>query len=154
MRTSIFASTLWLPARREDVFPFFAEAANLERITPPWLSFRVLSPAPVVMAPGTLIDYRLRVRGVPLRWRSRITAWDPPSRFVDEQVRGPYRRWIHQHRFEEEDGGTRCFDQVEYAVPGGRLLDRLLVRPDVERIFAYRRRVLEEIFAPPRGEDR
>lgn len=130
------------------MFPFFADARNLERITPPWLRFRILTPGPIEMRVGALIDYRLRIRGVPVRWRTRIAAWEPPHRFVDEQVRGPYRRWVHEHTFEPTDGGTLCRDRVEYAVPGGALIARLLVRPDVERIFAYRRAVLASLFPP------
>jgi ligand-binding SRPBCC domain-containing protein len=137
---------LWLPSPVERVFPFFADARNLERITPPFLRFRVLTPEPIEMRVGTLIDYRLRVHGLPLRWRSEITVWDPPHRFVDEQRRGPYRKWHHEHTFEPRDGGTLTRDRVEYAVPGGVLVDRLFVRRDVERIFAYRRRVLSELF--------
>ncbi len=149
MRTSRFETTFWLPRPREEVFPFFADARNLERITPPWLHFRIVSPLPMVMAAGTVIDYRLRLHGVPLAWRSRIALWEPPHRFVDEQLSGPYRRWIHEHVFLEEAGGTRCLDRVEYAAPGGRLVDRLLVRKDLERIFAFRAAVLEELF--PKG---
>ena len=140
-----FAAEQWLPRPRAEVFPFFADAANLERLTPPWLSFRILTPRPVAMAAGALIDYRLRIRGVPVRWRTRIAVWEPPDRFVDEQLRGPYRLWVHEHTFAERDGGTLCRDQVRYAVPGGALVDRLLVRPDVERIFAWRRRALAEL---------
>ena len=141
-----FAAEQWLPRPRAEVFPFFADAANLERLTPPWLEFRILTPRPVAMREGALIDYRLRIRGVPVRWRTRIAAWEPPDRFVDEQVRGPYRLWVHEHLFVERDGGTLCRDEVRYAVPGGALVDRLLVRPDVERIFAWRRRALAELF--------
>jgi ligand-binding SRPBCC domain-containing protein len=139
-------SEVLLPRRREEVFPFFADARNLERITPPWLRFRILTPGPIEMREGALIDYRLRIRGVPVRWRTRIAAWEPPYRFVDEQVRGPYRRWVHEHTFEATDGGTLCRDRVRYAVPGGALVARALVRPDVERIFAYRRDVLTALF--------
>ena len=141
-----FAAEQWLPRPRAEVFPFFADAANLERLTPPWLEFRILTPRPVAMREGALIDYRLRIRGVPVRWRTRIAVWEPPERFVDEQLKGPYRLWVHEHTFLERDGGTLCRDQVRYAVPGGALVDRLLVRPDVERIFAWRRRVLAELF--------
>ena len=135
----------WFPRPREEVFAFFSDAANLERITPPWLRFHTLTPLPIAMRPGATIDYRLRLRGLPLRWQSEITVWDPPRRFVDEQRRGPYRSWIHEHELTERDGGTEVRDFVRYAVPGGRWLDRLLVRPDVARIFDYRRRMLQEL---------
>lgn len=147
MRTNIFTSELWLPGKPERVFPFFAEAANLERITPGWLSFSILTPPPITMAAGTLIDYRLRLHGVPLRWRTRIAVWEPPRRFVDEQVRGPYRLWVHEHLFEPVAGGTLCRDRVTYSVLGGWLADWLLVRGDLERVFAFRRRALTEAFA-------
>ena len=147
MRERHFTAEQWLPRPRAELFPFFADAANLERITPPWLGFRILTPRPIEMRAGTLIDYRLKVHGVPLRWRTRIAVWAAPERFVDEQVKGPYRRWIHEHSFVEKDGGTLCRDDVRYAVLGGALVDRLLVRRDVESIFAYRRQVLTELFA-------
>lgn len=135
---------LWLPQPLARVFEFFADAANLERITPPWLRFRILTPQPIAMHAGTRIDYRLRLHGIPVRWQSAITVWDPPRRFVDEQRRGPYRVWIHEHDFVERDGGTEVRDMVRYAVPGGRLIDRLGVRRDVRRIFEYRARSLLE----------
>ena len=128
------------------LFPFFADAFNLERITPPFLRFRVVTPPPIEMRVGTLIDYRLRVRGIPLRWRTEITAWEPPLRFVDEQIRGPYRTWIHEHRFEATESGTRMIDTVRYAAPGGRPVERLLVDRDVAAIFDFRRRALEVMF--------
>jgi ligand-binding SRPBCC domain-containing protein len=137
---------LAVPHRVADVFPFFADAGNLDLITPPWLRFEVLTPLPIAMARGTFIDYRLRMRGLPLRWRSEITAWEPPHRFVDEQRRGPYRRWIHEHTFEEHDGVTVIRDRVRYAPPGGRLVNELFVRRDVEAIFRYRQEKLRERF--------
>jgi ligand-binding SRPBCC domain-containing protein len=143
-----FETSLWLPRPRGEVFAFFADAANLEAITPPWLKFHVLTPPPITLQAGALIDYRLRVHGVPLRWRTRIAVWEPPVRFVDEQLRGPYRRWVHEHTFEERDGGTLCRDRVEYDVLGGRLIERLFVRRDVETIFAYRKERLTERFGP------
>ena len=149
MRTFELTSAVMLPRPPGDVFPFFADAGNLERLTPPWLRFEVLTPGPIEMRRSAAIDYRLRLRGVPVRWRSEITAWEPPFRFVDEQRRGPYRLWIHEHRFEERAGHTTLArDHVRYAVPGGRVVDRLLVRPDLERVFEYRRAVLRRIFGP------
>jgi ligand-binding SRPBCC domain-containing protein len=130
----------------EGLFGFFADARNLERITPGWLRFEIVGAPPESIDAGTLIDYRLRWRGIPLRWRTRIDEWDPPHRFVDRQLRGPYRLWVHEHRFTAVDGGTVMEDSVDFAAPGGRLVGRLLVRPDVERIFAHRRRVLRELF--------
>ena len=146
MKTFRFGSTQELAAPIERVFPFFADATNLERITPPWLRFRVVSSTPIEMGEGARIDYRLRLRGVPIRWRSEITDWDPPHRFVDRQLEGPYRLWVHTHTFTPTRGGTRVGDDVEYAVPGGALVNRILVRRDVERIFEYRRSVLSDLF--------
>lgn len=144
MRIREFRSELWLPGTPEEIFPFFADARNLEAITPPWLNFTVLTPAPIAMKKGTLIDYKLRVHGVPLRWRTLIKEWQPPFRFVDEQVRGPYRQWIHEHAFEPRDGGTFCRDVVRYAVPFDFLVHDVFVRRDVERIFEYRREALQQ----------
>jgi ligand-binding SRPBCC domain-containing protein len=136
-----------LPQVREDVFRFFADAFQLETLTPPWLNFAVLTPAPIDICAGTLIDYRLRLHGVPIRWRTRISMWEPPFRFVDEQLRGPYRRWRHEHTFESIDGGTLCRDVVDYAVPFGRLIERFFVRGELIRIFSYRQNRLRELFA-------
>jgi ligand-binding SRPBCC domain-containing protein len=138
---------LWLPRRRDEVFRFFADAFNLETLTPPWLKFKMLTPRPIEMRAGLRIDYRLRLRGFPLRWQSEITVWEPPGRFVDEQRRGPYRQWIHEHTFEERDGGTLARDMVQYAVIGGRLINTLFVRRDVEKILRFRREKLRELFA-------
>jgi ligand-binding SRPBCC domain-containing protein len=135
----------WLPRRRQGLFPFFADAANLQRITPASLQFHIETPLPVEMRQGTLIDYRLRLRGVPVRWRSVISAWDPPYRFVDEQRRGPYRWWRHEHLFIDEGNHTLILDRVEYGVPGGRLVNRLLVAPELTRIFAFRRQKICEL---------
>lgn len=132
----------------DRVFAFFSEARNLEALTPPWLRFEILHSEPAAMAVGTRIDYRIRLRGVPLRWRSEITAWEPPVRFVDVQLRGPYRRWVHEHRFVAREGTTEVVDDVEYAVFGGDLVRRWLVAPDLERIFDYRERRLRELLSP------
>lgn len=152
MTLHTYSAELWLPQPPERIFPFFADARNLEAITPPWLKFEVLTPGPIEMKVGTLIDYRLKVHGFPLRWRTEITAWEPLHRFVDEQLRGPYRRWVHTHTFESRDGGTLCHDGLVYAVPGGRLVNWLLVRRDVESIFRYRQQAMTRIF-PAAGSE-
>ena len=140
----------WLPRPRPEVFAFFSNAGNLERITPGFLRFRLLSPQPIEMRRGALIDYRLTLRGVPIRWRTEITEWEPPVRFADIQLRGPYAEWAHTHTFEEEDGGTLVRDLVRYRLWGPgvvtRMIDKVLVAPDTKRIFEFRHRALEEIF--------
>lgn len=151
MKESAPRFEVWLPRSRSEVFPFFAEARNLEAITPPWLRFEVLTPAPIEMCAGTLIDYRIRVHGIPLRWRTEIAVWEPPYRFVDVQLRGPYTLWHHTHTFEERDGGTLCTDHVRYRPRGGALVNWLFVRRDVERIFRYRQERLKEIFGSRSG---
>ncbi|HET6325714.1 MAG TPA: SRPBCC family protein [Planctomycetaceae bacterium] len=137
----------WLPRLREELFEFFADAFQLQTITPKWLHFVVLTPLPIRIAAGTLIDYRLRLHGIPIRWRTRISAWEPCQRFVDEQIRGPYRCWHHEHTFETVEGGTLCRDIVDYAVWGGRAVDALVVRRDLRRIFGFRQLRLQELFS-------
>ena len=132
------------------MFEFFGNAANLQTITPKWLNFQILTPPPIKMQAGTLIDYQLRIRGLPVRWQTEVTVWDPPHRFVDVQKRGPYRQWIHEHLFIPLANGTRCLDSIQYAVLGGVLIQRLMVKRDVEKIFAHRARRMQELF-PPRG---
>lgn len=141
-----FKTELWLPLPLEAVFAFFGNAANLDAITPPWLSFRILTPLPIVIHEGTLIDYRLRVHGLPLRWRTRISTWQPPHRFVDEQLRGPYRQWIHEHTFEPHNRGTLARDLVRYAVPFDFMAHPLFVRRDIEKIFEFRAAELKRRF--------
>ncbi len=145
----VFHTELWLPRRPEEIFPFFADVQNLQVLTPPWLHFQVLTPPPVDMGASTRIEYRLRVHGLPVRWQSEITVWEPARRFVDEQRRGPYRRWRHEHTFTPRDAGTVAGDVVEYAVPGGVLMDRLLVARDLRTIFAYRHQQLRARFGMP-----
>ncbi|HSR52068.1 MAG TPA: SRPBCC family protein [Acidobacteriota bacterium] len=152
MREFRLEKEIRLPCPPQEVFPFFADAANLEQITPDCLNFEILTPRPIDMQVGTLIDYKLRVRGIPIRWRTKITVWEPPFRFQDEQLKGPYRQWIHEHTFEEKEGGTLCRDVVRYAVWGGWIIDKLFVRRDVEGIFEFRQRRLNEIFEPRDGQ--
>lgn len=147
MKEFSFQGEQWLPRPREEIFSFFSEARNLEAITPPWLNFEVLTPSPIVMRAGALIDYRIRVHGIPIRWRTEITEWSPPQRFVDVQLRGPYTLWHHTHTFEARDGGTLCRDEVRYHPRGGALMNWLFVRRDVESIFAFRRGKLAALLA-------
>jgi ligand-binding SRPBCC domain-containing protein len=135
----------WVPAPLDEVFPFFADAANLQALTPPWLRFSIRTPEPIQMAAGTRIEYRIRVHGLPLLWESVISAWEPPHRFVDEQRRGPYRRWVHTHRFLEERGGTRLVDEVDFALYVSWIAAPLITR-DLRRIFTYRHHVLHRLF--------
>jgi ligand-binding SRPBCC domain-containing protein len=145
-RGSRLEASQLLPYPRDQVFEFFSDASNLQSLTPAWLHFSVITPPPLHIAAGTRIDYRLRLHGVPFCWQSRISVWEPPLRFVDEQTRGPYRRWRHEHIFEAVEGGTLCHDLVDYAVYGGSLIDALFVRRDLFKIFAFRRSKLRELF--------
>lgn len=142
----VLTCELWLPRPREEVFAFFADALNLERLTPTALRFRILTPSPIAMHAGALIDYQLRLHGIPITWRTRITQWEPPGYFADEQLRGPYRRWVHEHRFVERDGGTHCSDRVEYLAPLG-FFSYPLIERDLRGIFTYRAQVLQDFFA-------
>jgi ligand-binding SRPBCC domain-containing protein len=154
----VLETSIVLPRPLAEVFPFFASPENLEVITPPWLNFRILTPRPIPMKAGALIDYRIRLHGLPLKWRTLISAYEPPRRFVDTQVRGPYRLWEHTHTFEEitENGrpATRVGDRVRYlpmdiprAVPLlGGIVHRLFVRGELARIFSYREKKLRALF--------
>jgi ligand-binding SRPBCC domain-containing protein len=136
----LLRTELTIPRPRAEVFAFFADAGNLERITPPELSFRIRTPLPVAMAPGALIHYRLRLFGVPFTWTSLISHWEEGRAFVDEQVRGPYAKWVHTHTFSDVDSGTRVVDEVLYRLPLFPLgeIGLPLVRRQVRRIFDYR----------------
>lgn len=145
----LFESRLWLPASQEEVFDFFSKAENLQRITPTWLNFEILTPLPIAIRQGTMIDYRLKLFGIPMRWKTEISVWEPPHRFVDRQIRGPYYIWIHTHHFESKDGHVMMSDRVEYMPKGwllAPLLNGLFVRRNVRRIFGYRREEIRRIF--------
>jgi ligand-binding SRPBCC domain-containing protein len=132
---------LWIPQPLPKVFDFFSRAENLERITPPWMRFRILTPPPIQMKQGATIAYALRVRGIPLRWLTEIERWNPPFEFIDVQAKGPYKIWRHTHRFSEVAGGTSIEDTVQYSLPFGllgRLAHRLQVARDLSQIFDYR----------------
>jgi ligand-binding SRPBCC domain-containing protein len=134
----------------EDSFAFFADAYNLEALTPPWLRFRILTPRPIQMRKGTTIEYVLTTRRLPIRWRTEIIEWEPGRRFVDAQAKGPFRLWEHIHAFEERDGGTLIRDTVLYRMPYGALgtvAHRILVARDLERIFDYRRDAVDRLLS-------
>jgi ligand-binding SRPBCC domain-containing protein len=144
----VLTSEQWVAAGIEETFAFFSDAANLEVLTPPFLGFTILSPLPIEMREGTLIEYRLRFMGAPLSWLTRIDSWEPNRSFTDRQLRGPYARWVHTHRFAAARGGTLMRDDVEYALPLAPLsnpVHELLVRPQLARIFAYRRDAVAQL---------
>ena len=135
-----------LPGMPEEVFPFFADARNLEALTPPFLGFRILTPLPIEMREGALIDYSLSLFGAPMRWKTRIAVWEPGACFVDEQLSGPYALWRHTHSFERRGAGTLMRDVVEYREPLGplgTLAHHLFVARTVERIFDFRREAVD-----------
>jgi ligand-binding SRPBCC domain-containing protein len=137
----------------DEVFSFYADAGNLERITPPWLGFEVTTEGPIDMGVGALIEYRLRLHGVPVRWRTRIEEWRPPHRFVDAQLSGPYSLWHHTHTFREDaTGATILGDRVRYAIPFGplgELARALLVDRDLRDIFDYRQEAVADLLGRP-----
>jgi ligand-binding SRPBCC domain-containing protein len=141
----------WIPRPIHEVFAFFADARNLEAITPPWLGFRIVSTSTATISEGTEIRYRLRLHGIPIRWRSEILHWDDPNRFVDVQRSGPYRLWHHTHRFEAHGERTKMTDVVRYVLPFGilgRIVHAIKVKRDVRQIFDYRYQRIAELFDP------
>ena len=133
----------------EDVFEFFSKPDNLSVITPPRLGFKILTPTPIDMSTGRLIDYKIYLMGIPIHWRTLITDFDPPHMFVDQQIKGPYTMWHHTHTFQKVDGGVEIKDRVVYSIPFsilGRLLNFLWIRKDLENIFNYRKKVIDELF--------
>ena len=150
MADYIVESRMWLPKPRAEVFTFFAEPANLVRVTPPWLGLRLLA-APPSLSAGAVLDLRLAWLGLPLRWRTYIREYDPPFRFLDVQVQGPYARWEHRHLFLAEANGTTVEDRIVYRLPLGglgRLAHALLVKRQLEAIWIYRRQKIAELLAP------
>lgn len=136
--------TQLIPRGLEETFAFFADAHNLEAITPPWLHFRILE-APAELKQGALLRYRLRLFGIPVRWLTEISVWEPPRSFTDRQLRGPYLLWEHTHRFTGVEAGTEIYDNVRYRVPGGPLAPRRFVGRLVDEIFDYRAARLREL---------
>ena len=153
MRTHRLETETWLPRPLEEVFEFFSDAKNLESITPPSVNFRITQ-LPETIEQGTLIDYRIRIRGIPVRWRTKIHRWEPPHRFTDAQLKGPYRLWYHEHRFESADGGTQMYDRVLYRVPGGLLepwIHRAFVKDELRKIFEYRSESIQQLLGAGEG---
>ncbi|MGZ4898874.1 MAG: SRPBCC family protein [Candidatus Angelobacter sp.] len=148
-KTYTLAFAQQVPRQLPEVFAFFSCAENLEVLTPPWLNFKILEVTPQPLRQGTLINYSLRVHGIPLRWTSEIIEWEPPHRFVDLQLRGPYKLWRHEHRFEARDGGTLISDAITLALPVGilgQLAYKIKVRSDVQEIFAFREKKIRTLF--------
>jgi len=140
-----------IPRPLDEVFSFFADARNLETLTPPWLHFQILTPGQIEMQVGTMIQYALRVHGLPVRWTTAITVWKPPFEFVDVQLSGPYALWHHRHTFEADGRNTRMIDEVNYALPCGwlgQVMRRLLVERDLRTIFKFREQSIERVFPP------
>lgn len=146
----VLHSSVVLEHSPETLFEFFSDAFQLEQIPPPWLNFKIRTPAPIDIRKGCLIDYSIRLRGIPIRWRTEISNWNPPFSFVDRQLKGPYLLWEHLHTFEQTPEGTLARDEVRYRVPGGRLINWLMVQNDLIRIFEFRRQRMLELF-PPRS---
>ena len=142
-----------LPVARDQVFSFFAEAANLQRITPPELGFTIVTPQPIHLRAGACIEYQLHLFGIPFSWQTEIERWDPPEVFVDVQRRGPYKHWVHTHRFREAQGATTIEDEVQYALPYAPVgeLAYPLVRLQLHRIFRYRQRAIQAYFCAGTG---
>jgi ligand-binding SRPBCC domain-containing protein len=155
MTVHVLEREQWVPSPPKTTFKLFSDACALERITPRWLDFRVISSGPIEMREGVLIRYALKLHGLPVKWLTRIEAWDPPHRFVDRQLQGPYRMWVHSHTFLPRDDGTAIVDRVRYELPLGVLgeLARIaVVRRDLEQIFDYRQEAVS-IALSAGGED-
>jgi len=150
MKIYHFESEILVNASCDEVFQFFSNAENLEQITPDSLRFKILTPLPITMAEGIHIDYRIKLYGIPLRWETEITVWDPPNRFIDSQLRGPYKSWIHEHTFKDIDGKCLISDKVSYQLKGGiltPLINRWFVQKNLTKIFNFRRTRILTLFS-------
>ena len=147
MKNHILKARMELPLELNDVFPFFCDTSNLERITPPELHFQITTPQPIKITLGTVVGYRLQLYALAFRWRSEITVWRPPHEFVDEQIQGPYELWIHRHEFYEENGATIIQDTVRYQLPLWPLGEVIypLIRLQLRRIFKYRQQAIRDV---------
>jgi ligand-binding SRPBCC domain-containing protein len=150
MKPHILETSTIIKRPLSEVFDFFSKAENLNLLTPPELEFTITTPLPINMKPGTLIDYRIKLNGIPFNWKTEICVWNPPHQFVDQQLKGPYVRWHHTHSFKEVNGITEMTDRVEFLSPGWilePLINALFVGKKVKQIFEYREEQLKKIFA-------
>lgn len=149
MKTRYLTRSIYLNSPIEKVFDFFSKAENLNVLTPPSLHFKILTPTPFEMKAGTLIDYRIKMFGIPFKWRTKITHWQPTEQFIDSQIKGPYVKWIHSHTFEIQGDGILMHDTVEYACPGWifePIIFNLVIKNALEDIFSYRNEKCKELF--------
>ena len=149
MSIHILKSTTIINQPLTKVFDFFSKAENLDKLTPTYLKFRIVTPLPIDMKPGALITYQLKLYGIPFSWTTKITKWEPPYLFEDSQLKGPYKTWIHEHRFEEIDGKVHMYDYLQYESPGWflePLINAMFVKANVHKIFEYREKALKAIF--------
>ena len=148
MKTYYLEKIQFINAPIEKIFDFFSKPENLKKITPEKLSFKILTPTPIVMNKGTLIDYTIRLFKIPIHWRTVITDYDPPHKFVDQQLKGPYVFWHHTHTFEEKDGGVEMIDKVSYVIPMGllgRFMHFIWIKNDLKKIFSHREKIIDNI---------
>ena len=150
MKPHVYNQVTYINRPLSEVFEFFSKAENLNKLTPPILEFKIITPLPIKMEKGTFIDYKIKLNGISFKWKTQITAWENNHRFIDTQIKGPYKIWIHEHLFEEENGQVKMTDTVQYLSPGWFLepiINKLYISKKVEEIFAYRTIELDKLFA-------
>jgi ligand-binding SRPBCC domain-containing protein len=150
MKPHVYNQVTYINRPLSEVFEFFSKAENLNKLTPPILEFKIITPLPIKMEKGTFIDYKIKLNGISFKWKTQITAWENNRRFIDTQIKGPYKIWIHEHLFEEENGQVKMTDTVQYLSPGWFLepiINKLYISKKVEEIFAYRTIELDKLFA-------
>lgn len=149
MKPHVYSEVTYINQSIEEVFDFFSKAENLNLLTPPFLKFKILTPLPIKMGVGTFIDYKIILNGIPFKWKTKISKWEQNKVFVDEQIKGPYKVWIHEHKFEMVESGVKMTDTVQYQSPGWifePIINKLYIESKVKEIFAYRKKVLLEQF--------
>lgn len=149
MKPHIYTEETIINRPIDEVFEFFSKAENLNLLTPTFLKFKILTPLPIAMGVGTLIDYKISLNGIPFTWKTKISTWKKNEVFVDEQLRGPYKVWIHEHKFEVVDSGVKMTDTVQYLSPGWivePIINKLYIEKKVKEIFEFRKKVLLQYF--------